>query len=351
MQADVAVAEDEPVGAAQLADDAHRRAGVVAHAPAQLADAAGQRVEHGVDVGRDVQIPVLEVVADVRDHGHGGLRLGREHAEREPRTADAAGEDGHPHAGSMPRMAIAIDTTTPFGERAARRLRDEPLAWLVTVSPAGQPQPSPIWFEWDGSSILLYSKPDTPKLRNIAANPRVTLHLDGNGHGGDIVIVSGTAAAQRRPARRPGAELRREVRVLHRSQRLDARRVRRRLLGRAAHRTDAPARLVAPADGACGHVADRPRSSDHAGWTPSGSEGDVPLMSTTVPAPEKTGVRTLRNYVGGRWVDSSSSDYLDITNPATGDVLARVPLSSKEELDDAARTAQGGLRRPGARCR
>ena len=63
-------------------------------------------------------------------------------------------------------------------------------------------------------------------------------------------------------------------------------------------------------------------------------------MSTTVPAPEKTGVRTLRNYVGGRWVDSSSSDFLDITNPATGDVLARVPLSSKAELDEAARTAR-----------
>ena len=90
-------------------------------------------------------------------------------------------------------MAITIDTTTPFGERAARRLRDEPLAWLVTVSPAGQPQPSPVWFEWDAAGILLYSKPDTPKLRNIAANPRVTLHLDGNGNGGDIVIVSGTA--------------------------------------------------------------------------------------------------------------------------------------------------------------
>ena len=100
----------------------------------------------------------------------------------------------------MPRMAITIDTTTPFGERAGRRLRDEHVAWLVTVSPAGQPQPSPIWFEWDGSSILVYSKPDTPKLRNIAANPRVSLHLDGNGAGGDIVIVSGTAELSDDPA-------------------------------------------------------------------------------------------------------------------------------------------------------
>jgi PPOX class probable F420-dependent enzyme len=90
-------------------------------------------------------------------------------------------------------MPISIDTRTPFGERAARRLRDELVAWLITVSPDGQPQPSPVWFEWDGSSLLLYSKPDTPKLRNIAANPRVSLHLDGDGDGGDIVIVSGTA--------------------------------------------------------------------------------------------------------------------------------------------------------------
>jgi PPOX class probable F420-dependent enzyme len=91
-------------------------------------------------------------------------------------------------------MAITIDTSTPFGERAARRLRDDDLAWLITVSPDGQPQPSPVWFDWDGTSLLLYSKPNTPKLRNIAANPRVTLHLDGDGNGGDIVIVSGRAA-------------------------------------------------------------------------------------------------------------------------------------------------------------
>jgi len=94
----------------------------------------------------------------------------------------------------MPRMAITIDTTTPFGERAERRLREEGLGWLVTVSPAGQPQPSRVWFLWDGETVLLYSRPDTPKLRNIAANPRVALHLDGDDVGGNLVIVHGTAA-------------------------------------------------------------------------------------------------------------------------------------------------------------
>ena len=47
--------------------------------------------------------------------------------------------------------------------------------------------------------MLLYSRPGKPKLRNIAANPRVALHLDGNGQGGDIVVLSGTAAVSDDP--------------------------------------------------------------------------------------------------------------------------------------------------------
>ncbi len=68
-------------------------------------------------------------------------------------------------------------------------------------------------------------------------------------------------------------------------------------------------------------------------------------MSATVPAPGKTGVRVLSNYIGGRWVASTSGDLLDVTNPATGDVLARVPLSSKEELDEAAAVARDAFTR------
>ena len=92
-------------------------------------------------------------------------------------------------------MPFTIDTETPFGERAARRLREERLAWLVTTSDDGTPQPVPVWFLWDGqASFLIYSRPDTAKLRNIAERPRVSLHLDGNGQGGDIVVVLGAAS-------------------------------------------------------------------------------------------------------------------------------------------------------------
>jgi PPOX class probable F420-dependent enzyme len=86
-----------------------------------------------------------------------------------------------------------IDTDTEFGARAARRLRKDLIAWLVTVSADGTPQPTPVWFLDDGSTILVYSAPKQAKLRNIQRNPHVALHLDSRKHGDDIVIVTGTA--------------------------------------------------------------------------------------------------------------------------------------------------------------
>jgi PPOX class probable F420-dependent enzyme len=88
---------------------------------------------------------------------------------------------------------MRIDTGSEFGGRAARRLRDELIYWLVTVAPDGTPQPSPVWALWDGATFLIYSQPDMPKLRNIASHPRVAIHLDGDGRGGDIVTVTGDA--------------------------------------------------------------------------------------------------------------------------------------------------------------
>jgi PPOX class probable F420-dependent enzyme len=91
-------------------------------------------------------------------------------------------------------MPFSIDTSSEFGRRAERRLTETLLGWLVTVDRRGTPQPVPVWFLWEDGSVLLYSRPDKPKLRHIAANPRVSLHLDGNGRGGDIVVVTGSAA-------------------------------------------------------------------------------------------------------------------------------------------------------------
>jgi PPOX class probable F420-dependent enzyme len=40
--------------------------------------------------------------------------------------------------------------------------------------------------------VSMYSQPGA-RVRNIAANPKVTLNFDGDGSGGDIVVLSGTA--------------------------------------------------------------------------------------------------------------------------------------------------------------
>lgn len=86
-----------------------------------------------------------------------------------------------------------IDEGTEFGARVARRLREETVVWLTTVTPAGAPLLRPVGFLWDGKELVsMYSQPGA-RVRNIAANPKVTLNFDGDGSGGDIVVLSGTA--------------------------------------------------------------------------------------------------------------------------------------------------------------
>ncbi|GAE25344.1 methylmalonate-semialdehyde dehydrogenase [Halalkalibacter wakoensis JCM 9140] len=51
-------------------------------------------------------------------------------------------------------------------------------------------------------------------------------------------------------------------------------------------------------------------------------------------------VQTLKNFVGGQWVDSTSQSTEEVPNPATGKILARVPFSTREELDNAVSVAK-----------
>jgi PPOX class probable F420-dependent enzyme len=96
-----------------------------------------------------------------------------------------------------------IDEGTEFGARVARRLREEMIVWLTTVTPAGAPLPRPVGFLWDGGEVVsLYSQPGA-RVRNIAANPKVTLNFDGDGLGGDVVVLSGIAHVD---ANAPGAD-------------------------------------------------------------------------------------------------------------------------------------------------
>lgn len=51
-------------------------------------------------------------------------------------------------------------------------------------------------------------------------------------------------------------------------------------------------------------------------------------------------VQTLQNYINGEWVDPSNGKYTDVINPATQEILAKVPDSSKEDMDMAVKSAK-----------
>jgi malonate-semialdehyde dehydrogenase (acetylating)/methylmalonate-semialdehyde dehydrogenase len=47
----------------------------------------------------------------------------------------------------------------------------------------------------------------------------------------------------------------------------------------------------------------------------------------------------LLNYIDGEWRKSTSHEILEVINPATGKILAKVPLSPAVEVDQAAKAA------------
>jgi PPOX class probable F420-dependent enzyme len=86
-----------------------------------------------------------------------------------------------------------LDLAQSFHAHVDHRLRTEPIIWLTTASASGRPHMVPMWFLWDGRSVLLFSLPNTRKLRNIAANSAIVLALEAADQGYDVVIIEGRA--------------------------------------------------------------------------------------------------------------------------------------------------------------
>ncbi|HEX2312790.1 MAG TPA: TIGR03667 family PPOX class F420-dependent oxidoreductase [Thermomonospora sp.] len=75
-----------------------------------------------------------------------------------------------------------------------KRLTDAEVIWLTTVGADGTPQPNPVWFHWEGESVLTFSRADARRLDHIRQRPRVSLHLNSTHTGGEVTVLTGTAA-------------------------------------------------------------------------------------------------------------------------------------------------------------
>jgi PPOX class probable F420-dependent enzyme len=95
------------------------------------------------------------------------------------------------------REDAMLDLASEFGRHADERLRGEIVCWLTTIRPDGTPVPIPVWFLWDGATIVIYSQPRTGKLRNLEHSPRAAINLNSSPDGDDVLVLRGEAHEDR----------------------------------------------------------------------------------------------------------------------------------------------------------
>jgi PPOX class probable F420-dependent enzyme len=94
--------------------------------------------------------------------------------------------------GHSPLMDSATATTLA-ATRTVRFLEHEPIVWVSTVRPDGTPHLVPTWFWWDGEALLVFSKPNAQKIRNVRVNPSVMLALGDPEDDFDVGLIRGRA--------------------------------------------------------------------------------------------------------------------------------------------------------------
>ena len=93
-----------------------------------------------------------------------------------------------------------LDATNPLHAQILDRLEKEEYGFFITVRPDGRPHAIPVCYIYEhgehdeDENILIFSVPDSIKVRNIRGNPHVSLALDNFGFGDYFsVVVDGIA--------------------------------------------------------------------------------------------------------------------------------------------------------------
>jgi hypothetical protein len=77
------------------------------------------------------------------------------------------------------------------------RMREAINYWVSTASLNGQPHATPVWGIWLEDILYFDGSPRTRRGRDLAANPRVSIHLED---GTRAVMLEGNAVELTRPA-------------------------------------------------------------------------------------------------------------------------------------------------------
>jgi PPOX class probable F420-dependent enzyme len=93
-----------------------------------------------------------------------------------------------------------LDLTQVRDAHIDRRLREDAVIWLGSVRPDGRPHLVAVWFIWNGTDLLIFSKPNQQKIRNLRQYPHVILALDNTSGGVDHITLEGEAELLDDPA-------------------------------------------------------------------------------------------------------------------------------------------------------
>lgn len=73
----------------------------------------------------------------------------------------------------MNHVATPIEMPVEFKDL----LDKKGFAHVATVGPGGEPQSSPVWYDFDGTRVLISQTKDRQKYKNLNGDPRVALSI------------------------------------------------------------------------------------------------------------------------------------------------------------------------------
>src|ERR1700694_559835 len=111
-----------------------------------------------------------------------------------------------PHATRMTTPGYGFESGDPPGKkfpwsRVERLIKNARNYWIGTSGPGDRPHSAPVWGVW-GDGVLYFSPGDeSRKARNIAMNPRITVHpeIDNEAVILDGVTTKVSGAAKLKP--------------------------------------------------------------------------------------------------------------------------------------------------------